>query len=189
MRRCRVRGFTIIEVLVALCLLALGTLGATAMQLAALRTRHQSALLTDAQHMAAGMADRMRANTGQMRLADTDNPYLNLFYDVADGAPAAPARQCFTGSACSGAQLASFDIYELKRQIGKVLPGGRVVICRDASPWDEVRHALRWDCGGAGGAPVVIKIGWRGKNPDGSPLQDAARPFAPAVALTLAAGR
>lgn len=184
MRRCPECGFTIIEVLVALCVLALGTLGATAMQLAALRTRHQSALLTQAQQMASGMADRMRANPGQMRLADADNPYLNLVYDVADGAPAAPARLCYAGSACSNAQLAAFDIYELKRQVGKALPGGRVVICRDAGAWDTARRALRWDCGG-GTAPVVIKLGWRGKNPDGTPV----RQFAPAVALALTAAR
>ncbi|MET3133823.1 type IV pilus modification protein PilV [Oxalobacteraceae bacterium GrIS 1.11] len=116
MRTCTSPGFAIIEVLVAVCLLALGLVGGTAMQLAALRTRHQAQLLSNAVQLASAMADKMRANASQMQLADADNTYLNLHYDAAsEGAPALPARLCFAADQCASAQMASFDIYELKR--------------------------------------------------------------------------
>jgi hypothetical protein len=42
----------------------------------------------------------MRANSEQMQLGDSDNPYLDLHYDAAaDAAPAAPGALCF--SACA----------------------------------------------------------------------------------------
>ena len=85
-------GFPIVEVLVAIIVLALGLIGGTAMQLAALRTRHQSALLSSAVRLASGTADRMRANAPQLLRADHDNPYLNLDYDAVSAAALAPVQ-------------------------------------------------------------------------------------------------
>ena len=178
------RGFSLVEVLVALLVLSLGLLGASAMQLAALRTRHQSALLSQALALAAGMAERMRANSGQMQLADAFNPYVNQFYATDEGAPAPPSPSCYAAEGCTGAQLAAFDLLELKRQLRDALPGGRLAICRDTLSWDGAAHGLRWECHPGAGAPVVIKLGWREKNPDGTALADGAA--APAVAVTLA---
>ncbi len=179
-------GFTMIEVLVAVLVLTLGLLGGGAMQLSALRTRHQSALLSTALQLASGMAERMRANAVSLHLADADNPYLNLHYDaLADAAPAPPAQWCFAALPCNGAQLAAADIYELKRQVRQALPGGRLVICRDERRWDALRKGLSWDCEGGAGAPVVIKLGWRGKQPDGRPLHADADLDTPAVAVVL----
>jgi type IV pilus assembly protein PilV len=180
-------GFSLIEVMVALLVLSLGLVGGMGMQLAALRTRHQSALLSQAVTLAAGMADRMRANSGQMNAADSLNPYLNQFYDTdTDGAPAPSSVSCFAAAGCTGAQLAAFDLLELKRQLGALLPAGRLAICRDTPAWDEAGRGLRWECHPGAGAPVVIKLGWRGKNPDGTPLQDGPGADLPAVAVTLA---
>ena len=181
-------GFTLIEVLVALFVLALGVLGAVGMQMSAMRTRHESSLMSNAVHLASGLADQMRANTDQMGHGDAGNPYLNLRYDAAtDGAPGQPAALCYSlGSNCSSAQLASFDIYELEQSLFATLPGARVVVCRDAQVWDGARAALSWQCAGTIAAPIVIKLGWRGKNPDGSATVDEAGQFAPSVAITLA---
>src|SRR5690606_15894095 len=54
-------GFSLIEVLVAVFVLAVGVIGAAGMQLAALRTTQQSSFQTRALHLAAEMADYMRA--------------------------------------------------------------------------------------------------------------------------------
>lgn len=183
---CPIRGFTIVEVLVAVLVLALGLIGGTAMQLAALRTRHQSALLSGAVQLASAMAERMRANAGQMQLDDDRNPYLNQAYDAAsDAAPAPPAQLCYGAGACTEAELARFDLFEWKQQIKAGLPGGRFVICRDANRWNAGARGLNWSCDGNAAAPVVIKLGWRGKNPDGTPIAEADQPYRPAVALTL----
>lgn len=179
-------GFTLIEVLIALCVLAVGVLGAAAMQLAALRTRHQSSLMSNAVQLASSLADSMRANLEPMRAGDGANPYLQLQYDAAtNGAPQPPAAQCFAGAGCSAAQLAGADLYRVKHDLYAGFPGGRVLVCRDSRVWDGARAALRWACAGAAQAPIVIKIGWQGKDTDGSEARDGAGEFAPSVAIAL----
>ena len=178
----------LVEVLVAALILALGVLGGAAMQLAALRARHQSALLSHAVQLASSMADRMRANSGLMQLADGANPYLGIDFDSAAGAlPVAPATLCFGAAACGGAELARLDLYELQRQLSLNLPGGRLAICRDGSAWDAARASLRWECDGNAAAPIVIKVGWTRKDSDGGrDAVDNTGQQAPAVAVALA---
>jgi len=178
-------GFTLLEVLVGVVVMALGVIGGTAMQLHALRTRHQSLLLSQSMQLASSIADQMRANPQQMRLPDAGNLYLQLNYDaLAEPDPAPPAVLCF-GAACDSAQLAAFDLYQLKMQVHASLPGGRALVCRDASAWQGGK--LQWTCSGGAGAPLVVKAGWRGKNPDGTPVKDAAGEYQPGVALAVGA--
>lgn len=181
----RENGFSMIEVLVAILVLAGGVIGAAGMQLNALRTTQQSGLHSSAMQLAVEMADRMRANDSRMKQDDADNPFLSLHYDVAtNGDPIAPAALCYS-AACNDEQLAAFDIYEWQKRIKTALPGGRAVICRDATPWDEVSNSFKWDCDGATGkgASLVIKLGWQGKNPDGSLVKNDNKLSAPSVAL------
>ncbi len=155
----RAAGFTIIEVLVAMLVLALGVIGSSAMQLTALRTRHQSSLLSSAVHLGSSMLDAMRANARQMQLSDVDNPYLGLDDDaLTQAAPAATGPNCFGQAQCDSAQLAAFDIAQWRRQLRASFPGGRFVICRD----DQVQGGAGtlWACSGSPAAPVVIKLGW-----------------------------
>lgn len=169
-------GFTLIEVLVAVLVLAIGILGATAAQLTALRTRQGSAQLSRGVQLATTLAERMRANTVQMRLDDARNPYLQLRYDAAaDGAPA-PLAACFGLARCSSAELAAADLHDIKRQLHTGFPRARATVCRDAAVWNASRSMLQWDCSGASVDPVVIKLGWH----------DRQAPDAPRVALVVA---
>ena len=184
---CVAGGFTLIEVLVAALVLAIGILGASAAQLAALRTRHQSRLMSDGVQLASTLADSMRANVALFS-ADDLNPYLQLRYDAAtDGAPS-PAPPCLPGAVCSALQMAEADIDQVRQALHAGFPGGRIAVCRDSAAWDAGRGALRWACDDAGGsgAPVVIKLGWRGKQADGSEARDGAGDFAPSLAFALA---
>jgi len=54
-------GFSLIEVLIAVFVLALGVIGVAGMQLTAMRTSQQSAFQTTAVELPAEMADKMRA--------------------------------------------------------------------------------------------------------------------------------
>jgi len=181
-------GFTLFEVLVSVFVLALGVIGAAGMQLTALRTTQQSSLQTTALELASEMADKMRANANQMKLSDDLNPFLKVnYYSVRDGDPAAPATLCFGNANCDAQALADFDIYEWKKRIKLALPGGRAMICRDASPWDSAAGAFRWGCGtslaASNGAPMVIKLGWQGKNPDGTLIRGADQQVLPSLAI------
>lgn len=179
-------GFTLVEVLVAVFVLAVGVLGAAATQLAAAHTRHQSRLMSNGVQLASALADSMRANLAVMRAGDLDNPYLQLRYDAArDGAPPATGQQCHQGAACSALQLADAELYQVKQSLFAGFPGGRVLVCRDSVVWDAGRGALGWACGGAAQAPIVIKLGWRGKQTDGRDALDGAGDFPPSVAIAL----
>jgi type IV pilus assembly protein PilV len=142
-------------------LLAVGVVGAAATQTLALRTRHQSSLLSDGVQLASTLAARMRANAAHMTLPDAANPYLQLDYDAqSDGAPVAPATLCFGAAQCDAAQMAAFDLHEIEHAVHSAFPGGRVLVCRDAAVWDAAADALTWDCAPAAGAPIVVKLGW-----------------------------
>ncbi|MFA9216874.1 MAG: type IV pilus modification protein PilV [Sphingomonadaceae bacterium] len=172
-----------LEVLVAVVVLALGIVAGVAMQLAALRAHHQTALLSQASQLAANLAERMRANP----LPAADNPYLSLNYDaLAEPDPVPPQPLCYApGPACGSAQLAHFDLYEVKTLVRDRLPGGRVLVCRDAAMWQGGQ--LRWACTGNAAAPLVVKVGWRTRQPDGTPVRDQAGTTAPGVALAVGA--
>ena len=155
------RGFTLVEVLVALFVLAVGIVGAGAVQLTAERTRQQASLRSEAAQLAASLAARMRVNPAIATLPDAGNPYLSFSHDAAGSLPAAPAR-CFGDAACSPAALAQFDLHEMRQLLAMQFPHGRVTVCRDGSPWDASANAYRWDCDGALDALPVVKLGWQG---------------------------
>ena len=183
-------GSSLVEVLVSLLLLALGLLGASILQLTSLRARHESALLSAGVQLAAGMAERMRANSALMYGPDAGNPYLNLTYEAAadGGVAAGGAPDCFGAAACGAAQLAQVDIAEWKQQLQAALPGARLHICRDAQAWDSAAQGVHWNCSGGKGAPIVIKLGWRGRQPNGQPAVNAAGESLPRLVLQLGGG-
>ncbi|MGK5059057.1 type IV pilus modification protein PilV [Janthinobacterium sp. LB2P49] len=184
-----VGGSSLVEVLVSLLLLALGLLGASILQLNTLRARHESALLSAGVQLAAGMAERMRANSVLMNGPDTGNPYLNVAYAAADDADTGGgAPDCFGAAACSAAELAQFDLAEWKQRLHATLPGARLHICRDLAAWDAAAQGLHWACSGGKGAPIVIKLGWRARLPDGSPAVNAAGESLPRLAFQLGGG-
>lgn len=156
----RCSGNTLIEVLVALAVLAIGALGASSLLLKSSRAAHHSSLLSAAVQLAARAGESMHANALAMAAVDAANPYLQLDYDaLADGEPP-PAPGC-SEDACDSAALAQADVAALRRALFEGYPPGRVKICRDGAAWDAGAADLRWDCDGAAGAPVVVKIGWR----------------------------
>jgi type IV pilus assembly protein PilV len=177
LQRCRIAGFTLVEVLVAMVVLALGVVGAAATQVSAARLRQQAALASEAVQLAASLGARMRVNAAQMALPDASNPYLQFEYDAADGDPAPPPVQCFGASDCDPAQMAAFDLYDTARIVQGAFPGGRIAVCRDGAGWNAALRAFEWNCAGGAGAPVVVKLGWR------APGAPAA---APLVALVVA---
>lgn len=173
-------GFTLIEVLVAIVLLAVGILGASAVQLMVLRTRHASALMSGGVQLAGTLADRMRANSAAMQAGDAANPYLQLRYDAtSDGAPEPVAVMCFGAASCNSAQLAAFDLYETRHALFSGFPHGRLAVCRDATVVSGA-GALAWACAPAANAPVVIKVGWLDRR------DQPGTPVKPSVALVVA---
>lgn len=192
MHKTQQSGFTLIEVLISVFVLALGVIGAAGMQLVAMRTGQQSGLQSAAVQLATEIADNMRQNATEMDKADSDNPYLFAFNSVTEAAPTAPAKMCFQ-EACTSAELAAANIYTWKMRLkgtsekAAELPGGRVVICRDETPWDASDGKLAWACASTvasvNSVPYVIKVGWQGKDVDSDKKLLKDQP--PSVAITV----
>lgn len=181
------RGFTLVEVMVSVFVLSVGIFGIVGMQLNAFRSNQQSAIAVLATQLAQDMAERIRANDGVTSLSDAQNPYL---FDTSDtDAAHSPPKGCYAVQ-CTPAEMAAADIHEWKMRIvgegvnkagddkpGRLhgLPGGRGVICRDDTAWDN-DGGYRWKCStGASheNAPIVLKIGWYDRNADGSMPRNA----------------
>jgi len=120
----RARGFTMVEALVALVVLAVGMLGMAGLYVTTLHSGSSAIYRMQAINLATDMADRIRAN----RTA-------NLFYNDA------PANNnCFGAAAvvdCTPEQMAQNDLFLWNTQIGQILPNatGTVVAAGASSPW------------------------------------------------------
>ena len=172
-------GFTLLEVLVALFVVALGVAGAAGVQAMAVRAAGEAARLSDGMQLAASLAQRMRANPVAMALPDAANPYLQIDLEAAAATAAPePVSPCFGAANCSAEQLARFDVAETGAALASRFPGGRMRVCRDGQAPDAA-GLLAWSCTGGAEAPVTIKLGWRGR---------PGEPDAPSVFLTLGAG-
>jgi len=104
-------GVTLIEVMVALLVLAIGLLGFAGMQTKGIVTGRQAYLHSTAAFLAEDMAERIRANVKQAA------SYSMAFGDAGQN------NHCDTTS-CTDAQMIAWDQFKWQSQIARVLPNG-----------------------------------------------------------------
>ncbi len=143
----RQRGFSLIEVLVAVLILAIGLLGVASMQLTSLKVNQGAYYRSQASILANDILDRMRANR---------EAYLNGAYDGADTSGTVPSAQaCVTqADGCSGANIASQDIRDWAayftdvNNVGAtftpIIPNGVGTVTRDAGN-NNATVTITWD--------------------------------------------
>ena len=107
------RGFTIVEALVALVVLAVGMLGIASLYVTTLRASGSATSRMQAINLAGDLGDRIRANrTARAAYA---------------GAAAANGTTCIgTGVTCTAAQMAAHDLFVWQAAIQQALPGAPV---------------------------------------------------------------
>lgn len=185
MDKFRESGFSLVEVLVSIVVLAIGVIGAAGMQLAAQRAVQQAAFQNFAVQLGAEIADAIR--TAGRHAASAEDIVAQVDYQSTsrDEVPL-PDKLCYAQD-CDAQEFLEFQVFEWKTRIQRTLPGGRLRICRDAPHEHSADNALSWDCSEThgSGAPVVIKLGWRSKNPDGSLDMNGDGEFPPLVALNV----
>lgn len=130
------RGFTLIEVLVTVIVLAIGLLGLAGLQLGGLRYSYSAYQRSQATILANDIVDRMRANP---TVAGAGS------YNIAIGTM--PGEETCTGNGvnCSAASMADADLYEWKQSLAAILPSGDGSIASNGGTftitiqWDDTR--------------------------------------------------
>lgn len=117
------RGFSLLEVLVALLVLSIGLLGLAALQTTGLRFNHQSYERTQAVLQAYDIIDRMRANKSN------DGGTVNSTYNNVSIGTTPGTTNC-ASTACNGSQLAEYDIRQWNSANATMLKEGRGAICK-----------------------------------------------------------
>jgi len=136
-------GFTLIEVLIAVLVLAVGLLGMAGLQVTGLRNNQSAYYRSQATQLAYDMADRMRANPVGLNNGNYNNQ-------------ASTNDNCVT-NACSASQMAGYDLAQWASDLAAQLPGGVGVVCVDNTPSDGTAAAPACD---NTGAAYAIKVWW-----------------------------
>jgi len=111
-----VRGFTLIEVLVALLIVAIGVLGITALQFKGMQYNQDASFRTQVSVLAYDLAERMRMNAGNA--ADYADALTNYVVPATE-----PAACIHTGTSSVGV---ANDINCWKQQLFQSLPPGSI---------------------------------------------------------------
>lgn len=118
------RGFTLLEILVAIVVISLGLLGLAGLQALSLRNNQVAYYRSIASQQAYDMADRLRANLAGVRVGNYDNLTGTL--------PGNPG--CFT-TGCSTANMVTTDQFQWLTNNAALLPGGTgLVRCMEGPP-------------------------------------------------------
>lgn len=165
------RGFTLIEVMIALFILGVGLLGMSALMTKSVQANQSAYHRTVALYIAEDIADRLRANRGT-DYTSTITPTNNSCV-VTSAATTLP-------SGCTSAQMAQWDAYDVSditasppKSLLSILPGyklGLVTICKDDTP-DDGTSPSSPACDG--GTNTTVKIWW---DEDRSGVIDVADP-------------
>ena len=169
----RVRGFSLLEVLISVIMLSFGVLGMVGLQAAALKSNRDARLQSEALGLARELAEMMRGNNQiGIKSAAADNPYL-----LAATSPLAVATPSYclrVGNAATGCtatkDVASAEMTDWLARVDSELPGARVTVCFDSQPYDA-NGMPQWTCTpGVAGTDevVVIKMGWTRQSTDRS---------------------
>jgi len=115
-------GFTLLEILVALAVLAIGLLGAAGIMLNSTRMASSSYLEAAAQQYAYEITDKMRVNQTAVQAGS---------YALASGASASYSTDC-SQQACTATTMAQYDLAQWQKEIA-TLPNGSGSIATTAS--------------------------------------------------------
>ena len=136
----RTAGFSLIEVLIALVILSVGTLGIAAMMAVSLKNKNSGYSRAQASDLAYTILDRMRANRATA---------IQHGYDIALGAtPVSPPSDGCIGIAadCSPSQVADLDLTQWKHSLAGMLPSGDgSILTTGLNQMTEVTITIQWN--------------------------------------------
>ena len=155
----RTRGFTLIEVMIALLVFGVGLFALAGLQSQSLMANERSYLRSQAVIYAQEMGDRMRANPRAVR----NGAYNSGNPGATAGAVGTLNGACNSAAGCDKADMATNDLAEWSNSVQQ-LPAGAGVVCVDSTPDDgNPGNPLcdGVDLGGGGPQMHAIKVFWQ----------------------------
>lgn len=121
----KVSGFTMIEVLVSMVVLAIGLLGIAGLQVVGMKNNHSSYLRSQATILAYDISDILRSNINLVNTTSTFDSYTS-------STPGSTVGACTDGTdtTCSPTQMATTDLALWAQSLVSQLPAGQGVISR-----------------------------------------------------------
>jgi type IV pilus assembly protein PilV len=150
----RQRGFTLLEVLIAILITAIGVLGIAGLQAFTLKNTNSSNLRSVATRQAYQLADAMRANK-----IGLDAGHYNNQQGVS-------VTSCYAAAGCTTQQMAQMDVFLWNQANAALMPGGRGFVCTDSTPNDGTPTAPA--CDNVPNSPYVVKLWWDEREPGGA---------------------
>ncbi|MFO1372001.1 MAG: type IV pilus modification protein PilV [Candidatus Competibacteraceae bacterium] len=125
------RGFTLLEVLIAIVVLSIGLLGVAALQMVSLKNNQSTLFHSQASVLAYDIIDRMRVNRKEVANYTTSGDYWDY------------------GSSCatqklSGTEMYKKDINNWLQTLCKRLPSGKGKITIDSAK-SQIEVSVKWD--------------------------------------------
>jgi len=191
-------GFSLVEVLISVAVLSFGVLGLVGLHLSALQGNRDARQQSTAASLARELAEMIRGNKDVALAADAaDNPFLGDF----SGSPLKPptTSECLLpGSSCpvdvnhplpGQKEVARAEMTDWLARVEEALPGARVSVCHDGSPFDA-DGTPRWACNGGDLDNLVVKMGWsrQSTNRSGGNTAPVDRASLPSITLVVAPG-
>lgn len=124
------QGFTLIEVLIALVILAVGLLGMATLTMTSLQSSQSAYLRSQASLLASDIIERMRANRAHAVSSDD--------YEQSEGSTSPTAPSC---SACTPEQQAERDLAQWRAALENGIPGATAAIERTGN---EYQISISW---------------------------------------------
>jgi len=145
-------GFTLLEVLIAMWVLAAGMLGVGMMLLESIRTSRSALHRTVAVALVADLGDRIRANrTAGQAYALAAGTVLDV-----------PPVECQTGAACAPPEVAALDLHHWQQAVLAALPAAEAsvqVAPVSAMVANTFSIRVRWaQPGDAQAAAIVLEV-------------------------------
>ena len=195
------KGFSLIEVLISIIILSFGLLGMVGLQAASLQANRDARLQSVAATLGRELAEMMRGNKAVAILAV--NPYLGMYSNPAGATPLTHASPSYclnvdapqlpppaTSACVDPAEIARAEMTGWLAKVDKALPGAKVEVCADPSPYDANGLPEWSNCNITGGGTLAIKIGWTRSTTNADDTGDRAfnRAVRPSVVYAVTAG-
>lgn len=113
-------GFTLLEVLIAMLILAIGLLGMASLMLTSLQNNQGAYARAQASTLAYDIVERMRANRPQAELSNSP-------YSLSSGSPADSAKNC-QNAGCTPTEMAAWDLAQWWADLQTSIPGATATI-------------------------------------------------------------